>query len=136
MNLDPANPTPLFQQIAEGIRQALAAGAYLPGDPIPSIRAQAQRLRINPNTIQRAYEQLERDGLIESRKGLGMFVTSRADDSARRSSIETLRDDLARAIRSARAAGLSPDQIDAAYARACAGLAPAQSNGSAGKEPS
>lgn len=118
MNLDPSNPVPLFQQIADGIRHALAAGAYLPGDPIPSIRAQAQRLRINPNTIQRAYEQLERDGLIESRKGLGMFVTSRADDSARAAIVEALRQSLAAAIRAARAAGLSADQIDAAFDQA------------------
>lgn len=134
MNLDPSNPIPLFQQIADGIRRSLAAGAYLPGDTIPSIRAQAQRLRINPNTIQRAYEQLERDGLIESRKGLGMFVTSRADDSARASSLEALRDDLARALRAARAAGLLPDQIDTAYAQARAQLDAARRNGPARKE--
>src|SRR5271154_3548425 len=75
MQIEPSSSIPVFRQIAEGVRSAVAAGVYRPGDLIPSIRAQAIALVGNPNTVQRAYEELEREGLIIGKKGTGMIVS-------------------------------------------------------------
>jgi GntR family transcriptional regulator len=115
MRLDPAGDRPIFQQIADGLRQQLAAGVFVPGDAVPSIRAQAVKLRINPNTIKRAYEELQREGVLEMRPGLGLFVTVRGDSSARAKTLQTVEDSLARGVRSGLSAGLGRDEIDGAY---------------------
>src|SRR5688500_12958127 len=101
MRIDPNIPIPIFLQIVNGIRSQIAAGIYRAGDLIPSVRAQALTLVVNPNTIQRAYEQLEREGLIFSRKGTGMVV---APDS-RAAAQEGVRHALAAAFAQAIAAG-------------------------------
>ncbi len=82
MAIDPYSAVPIYRQIADHIRGAVAAGIYQPGEAIPSLRALALDLVVNPNTVQRAYEHLEREGLIQARKGLGMFVTTNGSVSA------------------------------------------------------
>ena len=118
MQLDPANHRPIFQQIADALRQAIAAGVFRPGEPVPSIRAQAVKLRINPNTIKRAYEELQRDGIIEARSGVGLFVTAGSGASAKTRMARDVKDVIGRAVGMGLAAGLSRAQIDAAYAAA------------------
>lgn len=86
MTLHPEDPSPVFRKISDHVRKAVAAGIYLPGDTIPSLRAMALDLHVNPNTVKRAYEELERSGLIEARPGVGMFVTPQG---ARRAGRET-----------------------------------------------
>lgn len=75
MTIDPNNPTPLFRQIGDYVRKAVASGRYRPGEAIPSLRTMALELHVNPNTVKRAYEDLERSGLIQGKAGVGMFVT-------------------------------------------------------------
>ena len=72
--IDPRSPTPLYAQIATRIRVAVAAGEVKPGDALPSVRALAQRLRVNPATVVQAYRELEIDGFVERRHGAGTFV--------------------------------------------------------------
>ena len=62
MSVDPNNPIPIYQQIADNIRRSIAAGVYRPGEMIPSLRVLALELTVNPNTVQRAFETLEREG--------------------------------------------------------------------------
>src|SRR4051795_7187222 len=118
MRIQPTSAVPIFQQIADGIRAAVAAGGYRPGDLIPSVRAQATTLVVNPNTVQRAYEQLERDGIIESRKGMGMAVAAGATDVARNGSGGALRATFSQGILQGQAAGMSRTAIDRAYREA------------------
>lgn len=115
MKVTPDNPVPFFEQIADSVRASVAAGIYQPGDPIPSIRAQATRLLINPNTIQRAYEQLEREGLIESRKGLGMFVSGRAAQLAHRQIELSVKSTFVHGVRLGSAAQLARGKVDDLY---------------------
>lgn len=119
MRIEPSIPTPIFQQIADGIRSAVAAGVYRPGELIPSVRAQAMTLLVNPNTVQRAYELLEREGLIISKKGLGMVVAPQSQTSARNGVQQQLRQAFAQAISTGRSAGLSKAAIDRLYRDAC-----------------
>ena len=75
LNINTGSSTPIYRQITEQVRLAVAGGKLAVDDPLPSIRALAERLVINPNTVARAYADLAREGLIESRAGRGVFVT-------------------------------------------------------------
>lgn len=68
---------PIYRQIVDQIRCAVAAGQLAIGDKLPSVRTLAERLVVNPNTVAKAYNDLVRDGVIESRHGLGVFVARR-----------------------------------------------------------
>ena len=68
------DPRPIFRQIVDGLRLMMASGELAPGSRLPSVRALAQQLTINPNTVARAYAELTSEGQIESRKGVGVFV--------------------------------------------------------------
>ena len=67
---------PLYEQILDQVRSSIAKGEIGLGDKMPSVRELAQELRMNPNTVMRAYQELERDGLTEKRRGQGTYVTS------------------------------------------------------------
>jgi GntR family transcriptional regulator len=75
LNINTGSNTPIYRQITDQVRLAVAAGRLAVDDQLPSIRALAERLVINPNTVARAYADLAREGLIESRAGRGVFVT-------------------------------------------------------------
>jgi GntR family transcriptional regulator len=115
MRLELSSPVPVYVQIADLLRRSIAAGAYRPGETIPSVRAMALELTVNPNTVQRAYDELEREGLIRTRKGLGMFVTDRAAAKAQRGSQADVRRTLVEALRAAAAAGMTPQQVGEAF---------------------
>ncbi|MFN8878512.1 MAG: GntR family transcriptional regulator [Gemmatimonadota bacterium] len=72
--IDARLPTPLYTQIAQAVRAAIGAGDLRPGDGLPSVRALAAQLRVNPATVVQAYRELESDMLIEMRQGAGSFV--------------------------------------------------------------
>ena len=74
IHLDYRDARPIYAQIIDGYREQIATGILLPGDRLPSVREQATRLAINPNTIQRAYRQLEMEGWIVTVQGKGCFV--------------------------------------------------------------
>jgi GntR family transcriptional regulator len=118
MRIEPASPVPIFQQIADGIRGAVASGIYRAGDLIPSVRAQALALLVNPNTVQRAYEQLEKEGLISSKKGVGMVVSDDSLAAARNGVHQSVRGSMSQAIASARRAGISRTAIEKLYREA------------------
>jgi GntR family transcriptional regulator len=66
---------PVYLQIKEQLERRIASGALAPGQPLPSVRAMAEQLSINPNTVVRAYRELEAEGLVETRHGEGTFVS-------------------------------------------------------------
>lgn len=77
---------PIYEQIVSQVKALVLRGALTPGDAMPSIRKLAEQTRTNPNTVARAYQELERTGLIENRIGKGAFVSEQTarDDTARR----------------------------------------------------
>jgi DNA-binding transcriptional regulator YhcF (GntR family) len=70
---------PLYEQVLEQFRNSIAKGEIALGEKMPSVRELAQALKINPNTVLRAYQELERDALTETRRGQGTFITSDAN---------------------------------------------------------
>lgn len=115
MRIDPKSHVPVYLQIVEEIRTSIAAGVYLPGEVVPSVRVLALESQVNPNTVQRAYEELERQGVIESRRGVGKFVCRRGQHSAVAQSESAVRGEFQRGIDIARAADLPVKRIRALF---------------------
>ena len=77
LRVTPGSPTPIYRQIVDQIRHGVAGGLRRTGDALPSIRGLAEQLVVNANTVAKAYSELVRDGVIESRQGRGYFVADR-----------------------------------------------------------
>src|SRR5262245_11963155 len=75
-SIDPRDRTPIYAQLERGFRAAIAAGRLRPGDQLPTVRQLAVDLRVNANTVARVYAELERAGVLETRRGVGSFVTA------------------------------------------------------------
>ena len=87
--IDPRDPRPIYLQIKEGLCRLILSGAVKTGERLPSVRELAGQLAINPNTIQRAYRELEGDGFIYSVSGKGSFAAALQEvDAGRRSAKE------------------------------------------------
>lgn len=78
--IDPSDPTPLYAQLERAIRVAIATGRLSVGERLPTVRQLAVELRINANTVARVYGELERSGVLETRRGVGTFVRLRDSD--------------------------------------------------------
>ena len=110
MLIDPKSSTPIFRQIADQLRSAIDAGVYKAGEMLPSLRALAIDIKVNPNTVQRAYDALEREGVVETRRGVGIFVTKKT--TGKRNAVEQkFFNQFERTIRQAIAAGVTPDAV-------------------------
>ena len=82
-NLDSGHPTPLYHQLDRAIRFTIATGKLTVGDQLPTVRQLAVDLRINANTVAKVYAELERAGILETRRGVGTFVRARHFEAAR-----------------------------------------------------
>lgn len=111
IHIDPASFIPLYEQVKSGLRREIALGTLKPGAPLPSIRDLAAALLINPNTVARAYGELERDGLITTRKGRGCFVSEDSGALPGRDAAKRLDGIFEAAIRDARKTGADPSEI-------------------------
>jgi GntR family transcriptional regulator len=111
MKIEPGSHVPIYLQIADAVRAAVAAGMYRPGETLPSLRAMAVYLHVNPNTVQRAYDALEREGLIYSQRGRGVFVAQQGAASAMSAAGDGVRRTLEEAVRAGQTAGISVEQI-------------------------
>lgn len=111
LRLRPESDVPIYEQIVKEVVFAVAAGDVPPGELIPSVRDLAQQLLVNPNTVARAFQELERAGVVEARRGLGMAVTPDAPKLCRTRRQGVVRERLHDALREAAAAGLSPAEV-------------------------
>jgi GntR family transcriptional regulator len=76
VSIDPHDATPIYAQLERGLRAAIASGRLRPGDQLPTVRQLAVDLQINANTVARVYTELERAGVIETRRGVGSFISA------------------------------------------------------------
>ena len=112
--LDPTSGVATYLQLVQQVRQALQLGLLEPGDQLPTAQQVVAKLAINPNTVLKAYRDLERDGLVRARPGLGTFVVAtlpRTDPHVQARYLASMTN----WVRKARAAGLGPDDIEAIY---------------------
>lgn len=115
--VDPRNGVPLYLQLIEQVKRAVALGALAAGEQLPTVKALALDLTINPNTVARVYRELERDGVIETSPGRGSFVRANGQAGAQRLADDVADRSLADAIREAKSLGLRRAEIEAAVAR-------------------
>jgi GntR family transcriptional regulator len=104
--LSAAGPGTLYQQIVDGLTREVSEGRLRPGTALPSFRQLAEDLLVSVITVKRAYEELEREGIIYRRQGLGTFVAKSAPDRSREAKTERARALMRDAIREASEAGL------------------------------
>ncbi len=118
--VDPRSPVSPGDQLADQVRFAVAAGRLTVGARLPSVRDLARLVRLNPNTVSRAWRELELTGVLESRRGSGMYVADGAVDIAQRFRARALAERLGRAVGDALSAGLAAAEVQELVASACA----------------
>ncbi|MGK7312279.1 MAG: GntR family transcriptional regulator [Candidatus Longimicrobiales bacterium M2_2A_002] len=118
ISIDAADARPIYVQIMDEIRRAVVLGTVKPDDPLPSVRQLAGELKVNPNTVQQAYRELERDGLVYVRRGQGTFVAEEAAVQTDKERRELARMVAGRALREAYRNGLSSEDLVEAIHRA------------------
>jgi GntR family transcriptional regulator len=113
-SLDGRSGVSPYLQVVQQVRHALRLGLLRKGDQLPTVKDVVARLAINPNTVLKAYRELERDGLVAARPGIGTFVTRSLTDASL-AAHEPLRQDLRRWLARARRAGLDDESIEALF---------------------
>ena len=108
---NPSSGVPIYLQIMEQVKHAIETGALRPGEQLPSIRPLAEELVINPNTVAKAYRELEHQGIVELRQGAGAFVSDRAPTEQDAEKLKAAKVLVAQGIDRLRARGLSNDEI-------------------------
>ncbi len=112
--LDPRSGLPTYLQLVQQVRHALRLGLLQPGDQLPTAKEVVAKLAINPNTVLKAYRELERDGLVAARPGQGTFV-QRSLTGPGFLRLGKLQRDLDRWLDAARLAGLDDEDVEALF---------------------
>ena len=116
-HISTASRLPIYQQLAQQIREAIARGELQPEANLPSVRQLSRELVINPNTVARAYTELEREGLLISRPGRGIYVAQPRNDLTRAARDRRLVEQLDRWLTEAVHLGYAADEVLALVAR-------------------
>ena len=115
VSIDTQDATPIYAQLERSLRASIATGRLQPGDQLPTVRQLAVELRVNANTVARVYAELERAGVIETRRGVGSFISATPDEARTpREHDRRLRAFVTRVLADADAAGFSVDEVTAA----------------------
>jgi len=109
--ISPAADGTLYQQIVDRLKREVSEGRLKPGSALPSFRQLAEDLLVSVITVKRAYEELEREGIIFRRQGLGTFVAEQGQNRSREGKIVAARNLLRQAFQEAGEAGLKPNEI-------------------------
>ena len=113
--ISPAAPGALYDQIVAGMKREISEGRLLPGRALPSFRQLAADLMVSLITVKRAYEELEKEGLIYRRQGLGTFVAEHGGDRSRESKLARARELIREAAQEAQEGGIGPAQLPAFF---------------------
>jgi GntR family transcriptional regulator len=111
IDVDPLSGVPIYVQIVDQVRHAVDVGGLRPGERLPTVRQLAEDLAIAPNTIVKAYNELQRRGLVVSRPGVGTVVAEGVEDVSRERRVEELFERLRVLVREAAALGISEDDL-------------------------
>jgi GntR family transcriptional regulator len=123
-NINAKSAVPIYRQITDQIRWRVAAGRLAPGDRLPSVRDLASFLLVNPNTVAKVYRDLERDGLLETRRGEGTFVAADAVAMAESERTDLITGQLREVARDVRSFGVTEEQALELFRRVLAGEKP------------
>lgn len=119
---NPSSGVPIYLQLMEQVKHAIETGALRAGEQLPGIRPLAEELVVNPNTVAKAYRELEHEGVIELRHGAGAFVSSQVRDKKATDTLRTAQPIVAAAVERLRARGLTDEEIRRLFEAELAGL--------------
>lgn len=108
---NPSSGVPIYLQLMEQVKHAIGTGALRAGEQLPSIRPLAEELVVNPNTVAKAYRELEHEGVIELRQGAGAFVSAKAANEHDAQRLQAAQKLVAQGIERLRARGISDEEI-------------------------
>lgn len=111
IRISPADGVPIYQQVVNQVTYLVSSGRLAPGDELPPIRALAEKLLINPNTVARAYRELELAGIVEKRRTAGTFVSAQGSPLARRERVKILTERLDGLLAEARHMDIPFDEL-------------------------
>ena len=111
LRIDPRSSTPIYEQIELGVKELILKGALKGGDKLPSVREMASILTINPNTISKAYGELEREGIIETLRGKGTFITDNYKGKVDEKKMEYISEELKKLILEANYSGINKKEF-------------------------
>jgi len=117
IRINPSDETPVYAQIVQQIKFGIASGTLRSGEQLPSVRELATQLRINPNTVARAYRELEYERLVATQKGRGVFVAMDAGRLPKAERLKLVTDKLDLLIHDAQRLGLSEEDLQELLAR-------------------
>src|SRR5258705_833612 len=120
---NPSSGVPIYLQLMEQVKHAIETGALRPGDQLPGMRPLAEELVINPNTVAKAYRELEHEGVIELRHGAGAFVSGNAGTKKLTDKVRAGQAIVAAAVEKLRARGVTDEEIRRLFEAELAGLA-------------
>src|SRR5437899_1602994 len=119
---NPSLGVPIYLQLMEQVKHAIETGALRPGEQLPGIRPLAEELVMNPNTVAKAYRELEHEGVIELRHGSGAFVSQNARAGKLANTLRAAQSIVAETVQRLRARGVSEDEIRRLFEAELAGL--------------
>ncbi|MBC8357214.1 MAG: GntR family transcriptional regulator [Planctomycetes bacterium] len=111
LNINPSNGIAIYDQVVRQVKFAVAQGAVKPGNLVPSVREMARELAINPNTVARAYQQLQADGVLEQVRGMGLEVAPDAVKQCKGERQKLIQDRIRQALVEAKQSGLEGDEL-------------------------
>jgi len=120
---NPSSGVPIYLQLMEQVKHAIETGALRPGEQLPGMRPLAEELVINPNTVAKAYRELEHEGIIELRHGAGAFVSAIAQAKKLTDKLRAAQAVVAAAVEKLRARGVTDEEIRRLFEAELAGLA-------------
>ena len=126
---NPASGVPIYLQLMEQVKHSIETGALRPGEQLPGMRPLAEQLVINPNTVAKAYRELEHEGVIELRQGAGAFVSSNGPAKKLTDRMRTAQTIVSGAIEKLRERGVTDEEIRRLFEAHLAGLGPGGQHG-------
>jgi GntR family transcriptional regulator len=129
---NPSSGVPIYLQLMEQVKHSIETGALRPGEQLPGIRPLAEELVINPNTVAKAYRELEHEGIIELRHGAGAFVAGNAGARKLTEKVRAGQAIVAAAVERLRARGVTDEEIRRLFEAELSGLARAAKTGGHG----
>lgn len=111
IDIDATSSTPIYMQIVNSIKEGIVKGLFEPGEKLPSVRDMAKMMTLNPNTVQKAYKELEREGVIVTIQGKGTFISKEYKPKKDSSKIEELKKTFRKGIIEALYMGFSKEEL-------------------------
>lgn len=109
--IDPTKSDPIYSQLMSEIKYFVATGMTAPGEALPSVREMAVKLRVNPNTVARAYRELEREGVVVTMRGKGVFIADAPRSGDQKRSLAEIKKNLDEILVEAFHMGISAEQV-------------------------